>query len=255
MTADRHRPSVSTDGRVEVEFEPPPRCQGCDGACLWCRLPGEQRLTFRHTGGAVRRGTGDRHDAGPLSAARRGRRLRRAARRPARGRRSRARVRRSDLGAAAGAARASRWRCSRHRGCADGSSATRCGAWSSAGSAPRCAHSLFTAVRSAISASGSWPTCCRCSRAEPLSRPVDVDSSVALERRYGLRIPVLVAGDLELSGYPLDRERVRATSPPSNEVPGPNRCFANSAAFSRAREGRALRCRYKARLSRRRDTL
>ena len=38
---------------------------------------------------------------------------------------------------------------------------------------------------------------------------VDVDSSVALERRYGLRIPVLTDGELELSGYPLDRERVR----------------------------------------------
>jgi hypothetical protein len=38
---------------------------------------------------------------------------------------------------------------------------------------------------------------------------VDVDSSVALERRYGLRIPVLAAGDVELSGYPLDRARVR----------------------------------------------
>jgi hypothetical protein len=38
---------------------------------------------------------------------------------------------------------------------------------------------------------------------------VDVDSSVALERRYGARIPVLAAGDIELSGYPLDRERVR----------------------------------------------
>ena len=36
---------------------------------------------------------------------------------------------------------------------------------------------------------------------------VDVDSSPALERRYGLRIPVLVADDVELSGYPLDRER------------------------------------------------
>jgi hypothetical protein len=49
----------------------------------------------------------------------------------------------------------------------------------------------------------------------PLLRPgvavetVDVDSSVALERRYGLRIPVLAAGEVELSGYPLDRERVR----------------------------------------------
>jgi len=38
---------------------------------------------------------------------------------------------------------------------------------------------------------------------------VDVDSSVALERRYGLRIPVLAAGEVELSGYPLDRNRVQ----------------------------------------------
>jgi hypothetical protein len=38
---------------------------------------------------------------------------------------------------------------------------------------------------------------------------VDVDGSVALERRYGLRIPVLAAGDEELSGYPLDRGRVQ----------------------------------------------
>jgi Glutaredoxin-like domain (DUF836) len=37
---------------------------------------------------------------------------------------------------------------------------------------------------------------------------VDVDSDVALERRYGLRIPVLVAGETELSGHPLDRARV-----------------------------------------------
>lgn len=37
---------------------------------------------------------------------------------------------------------------------------------------------------------------------------IDVDQSVALERRYGLRIPVLVAGDEELSTYPLDRPRV-----------------------------------------------
>jgi hypothetical protein len=38
---------------------------------------------------------------------------------------------------------------------------------------------------------------------------VDVDRDVALERRYGLRIPVLVAGEVELSTYPLDAERVR----------------------------------------------
>ena len=42
-----------------------------------------------------------------------------------------------------------------------------------------------------------------------LVETVDVDSSVALERRYGLRIPVLTAGELELSCYPLDRERVQ----------------------------------------------
>ena len=45
--------------------------------------------------------------------------------------------------------------------------------------------------------------------AEVAVETVDVDSSVALERRYGLRIPVLTAGEIELSGYPLDRERVR----------------------------------------------
>jgi thioredoxin-like negative regulator of GroEL len=65
----------------------------------------------------------------------------------------------------------------------------------------------------------SRPECHLCealtAELEPLLRPsgarltiVDVDSSPALVRRYGLRIPVLVAGDVELSGYPLDRERV-----------------------------------------------
>jgi hypothetical protein len=37
---------------------------------------------------------------------------------------------------------------------------------------------------------------------------VDVDDSVATERKYGLRIPVLVDGDVELSSYTLDRDRV-----------------------------------------------
>lgn len=37
---------------------------------------------------------------------------------------------------------------------------------------------------------------------------VDVDQDPKLTRRYGPRIPVLVAGDTELSAYPLDRERV-----------------------------------------------
>ena len=39
-------------------------------------------------------------------------------------------------------------------------------------------------------------------------RVVDIGGRADLERRYGLRIPVLVAGDTELSSYPLDRDRV-----------------------------------------------
>jgi hypothetical protein len=64
----------------------------------------------------------------------------------------------------------------------------------------------------------SRPGCHLCedvaAQLEPLLRGratleiVDVDGSVALERRYGLRIPVLVDGDVELSSYPLDAERV-----------------------------------------------
>jgi len=64
----------------------------------------------------------------------------------------------------------------------------------------------------------SRPGCHLCedvaAQLEPLLRGratldiVDVDSSIALERRYGLRIPVLVDGDVELSSYPLDVERV-----------------------------------------------
>lgn len=37
---------------------------------------------------------------------------------------------------------------------------------------------------------------------------VDVSEDEGLERRYGLRIPVLACGEEELSSYPLDRERV-----------------------------------------------
>lgn len=37
---------------------------------------------------------------------------------------------------------------------------------------------------------------------------IDIGADPGLERRYGLRIPVLAAGDTELSGYPLDRQRV-----------------------------------------------
>jgi positive regulator of sigma E activity len=37
---------VVRGGSVEVEFEARPRCQGCDGACVWLRLPAAQRMTF-----------------------------------------------------------------------------------------------------------------------------------------------------------------------------------------------------------------
>jgi positive regulator of sigma E activity len=48
MTADATVTGVGADGRVEVEFGPPPRCVGCEGACLWRRMPTAQRLCF-HT--------------------------------------------------------------------------------------------------------------------------------------------------------------------------------------------------------------
>jgi hypothetical protein len=37
---------------------------------------------------------------------------------------------------------------------------------------------------------------------------VDISDDPGLERRYGIRIPVLADGEQELSGYPLDRDRV-----------------------------------------------
>jgi positive regulator of sigma E activity len=46
MTADATVTRASADGRVEVEFGPPARCHGCEGACLWRRLPGTQRLNL-----------------------------------------------------------------------------------------------------------------------------------------------------------------------------------------------------------------
>ena len=43
---------------------------------------------------------------------------------------------------------------------------------------------------------------------EALVETVDVEDDPELERRYGLRIPVLVSDGVELSSYPLDRARV-----------------------------------------------
>jgi positive regulator of sigma E activity len=37
--------NVARDGSIEVEFASP-ACRGCEGACLWRRLPGTQRMTF-----------------------------------------------------------------------------------------------------------------------------------------------------------------------------------------------------------------
>jgi positive regulator of sigma E activity len=33
-------------GFIDVELEPPPRCEGCNGACLWYRVPRQERLTL-----------------------------------------------------------------------------------------------------------------------------------------------------------------------------------------------------------------
>jgi positive regulator of sigma E activity len=37
---------ASEPGLVDVELEPPPRCEGCNGACLWYRVPHPERLTL-----------------------------------------------------------------------------------------------------------------------------------------------------------------------------------------------------------------
>ena len=37
---------------------------------------------------------------------------------------------------------------------------------------------------------------------------VDISQDPDLERRYGLRIPILASAGVELSGYPLDRQSV-----------------------------------------------
>jgi positive regulator of sigma E activity len=35
---------ASEPGRLDVEIGSPPRCEGCDGACLWYRVPSHERL-------------------------------------------------------------------------------------------------------------------------------------------------------------------------------------------------------------------
>ncbi len=35
---------------MTVELAPPPRCQGCTGACLWYRVPPSEQLTLAATG-------------------------------------------------------------------------------------------------------------------------------------------------------------------------------------------------------------
>jgi Glutaredoxin-like domain (DUF836) len=66
----------------------------------------------------------------------------------------------------------------------------------------------------------SRPGCHLCERLEADLAPVidgravleivDISADPALLRRYGLRIPVLVGADGELSGYPLQVDRVRS---------------------------------------------
>ena len=41
-------------------------------------------------------------------------------------------------------------------------------------------------------------------------RVVNIDEDIELKKRYGLRIPVLVANDVELSEFPLDVAAVEA---------------------------------------------
>ena len=60
----------------------------------------------------------------------------------------------------------------------------------------------------------SRPACHLCERLEGDLTPliagrarlevIDIDTDIELKKRFGLRIPVLAAGEQELSGYPLD---------------------------------------------------
>ena len=162
MTAEATVTRVSANGRVEVEFGPPARCRGCEGTCLWRRLPGaaphfDTPLALA-VGEPVLVALPDRYlllgallvHGLPLAAllARRARgRRRRRVGRGRRGRRGRSR---------------SRPRCSSRRGCAAGSSAERCGGVELRPERVRhAAHSFFIAGRSAIFASSSRRSCCR----------------------------------------------------------------------------------------------
>lgn len=49
-----------------------------------------------------------------------------------------------------------------------------------------------------------------CAGAGVTLREVDVDTDERWRERFGVRIPVVCAGEEELSGWPFDRERVRA---------------------------------------------
>ena len=40
----------SDAGRVTVELSPPPRCEGCSGACLWYRIRPQAELTLAASG-------------------------------------------------------------------------------------------------------------------------------------------------------------------------------------------------------------
>lgn len=73
-------------------------------------------------------------------------------------------------------------------------------------------------VRAAVTVFGR-PGCHLCElvveELEPLCRSAgvslrvtDVDADPGLQNRYGPRIPVVCAGEEELSGWPLNRERV-----------------------------------------------
>jgi positive regulator of sigma E activity len=46
LTVDGVVRGASLDGRVEIEFARPHGCRGCEGACLWRKLPASARATL-----------------------------------------------------------------------------------------------------------------------------------------------------------------------------------------------------------------
>ena len=56
LTTDAVVVSAGPEGRVDLEFDPPPRCAGCAGTCLWKRI-GKSRIERMSVASPISPGT------------------------------------------------------------------------------------------------------------------------------------------------------------------------------------------------------